>query len=64
MQNAFGSLLTAMVTPFDRQQRVNHEQVAKLAKQTGVPMAWLLQVQQGNHPLFQMKKNCEFMILL
>ncbi len=33
MQNAFGSLLTAMVTPFDRQQRVNHEQVAKLAKQ-------------------------------
>ncbi|NLL22092.1 MAG: 4-hydroxy-tetrahydrodipicolinate synthase [Firmicutes bacterium] len=32
MQNTFGSLLTAMITPFDRQQRVNYEQVAELAK--------------------------------
>ncbi len=32
MQNAFGSLLTAMITPFDGQQRVNYEQVAELAR--------------------------------
>lgn len=32
MQNTFGTLLTAMITPFDRQQRVNYEQVAELAK--------------------------------
>lgn len=32
MQNTFGTLLTAMITPFDRQQQVNYEQVAELAK--------------------------------
>jgi len=32
LRNNFGSLLTAMITPFDRQQKVDYEQVAKLAK--------------------------------
>lgn len=31
MQNNFGSLITAMITPFDHHQNVNYEQVAELA---------------------------------
>ena len=40
LRNNFGSLLTAMITPFDRQQKVDYEQVAKLAKYLQTEVRW------------------------
>jgi dihydrodipicolinate synthase/N-acetylneuraminate lyase len=32
MYKSFGNLLTAMVTPFDKNQKVDYDQVRKLAR--------------------------------